>query len=185
MTVENLPLFDVEPLRLLAGGAFERGEAHHRDQRVEILAIEPGRVLAKVAGTEDYRVNLLGAGETVSGECACPAFDDHGFCKHMVAAALTANESHHDHGQVSVSPLARIRAHLADQPNEALVEMIVELAERDRALFRKLEIASAAHSALTRRRRVSWRAWAACATPPNRRPISRTSRRASAAGAIS
>jgi uncharacterized Zn finger protein len=147
MTVENLPRFDVEALRLLAGDAFARGEAYHRDRRVEILAIEPERVLAKVTGTADYRVNLRGADETIRGECTCPAFDDDGFCKHMVAAALTANESNHGPEPMSAGPLARIRAHLADKPNEDLVDMIVELAERDPALFRRLEIASAADGA--------------------------------------
>ena len=93
MTAENLPRFDIATLKRLAGGAFPRGEAYHREGRVEILAVEPRRVLAQVTGTEDYRVNLLGAGETIKGECSCPAFDDYGFCKHMVATALAANES--------------------------------------------------------------------------------------------
>ena len=44
---------------------------------------------------------------------------------------------------IDAGALARIRAHLAGKPNAALVAMIVELAERDPALFRKLEIASA------------------------------------------
>jgi hypothetical protein len=85
MTAEKLPRFDIAALKRLAGGAFVRGEAYHREGRVEILAIEPRRVLARVTGTEDYRVNLLGQGETIKGECDCPAFDDYGFCKHMVA----------------------------------------------------------------------------------------------------
>ena len=147
MTAENLPRFDIAALRRLAGSAFTRGEAYHRDGRVEILAIEPRRVLAQVAGTEDYRVNLLGKGETIKGECSCPAFDDYGFCKHMVAAALAANESDHGPEAGGAGALARIRAHLADKPNGVLVRMIVELAERDPALFRKLEIASAADGA--------------------------------------
>ena len=109
---------------------------------MEILDIEPRRVLAQVAGTEDYRVNLRGAGETIKGECNCPAFDDYGFCKHMVATALAANEIDQGHEQSS-GALARIRAHLADKPNGVLVAMIVDLAERDPALFRKLEMASA------------------------------------------
>jgi uncharacterized Zn finger protein len=147
MTAENLPRFDIAALRRLAGSAFTRGEAYHRDGRVEILAIEPRRVLAQVAGTEDYRVNLLGKGETIKGECSCPAFDDYGFCKHMVAAALAANESDHGPEAGGAGALARIRAHLADKPNGVLVRMIVELAERDPALFRKLEIASAVDGA--------------------------------------
>ena len=147
MTGENLPRFDIAALKRLAGGAFVRGEAYHREGRVEILAIEPRRVLAQVTGTEDYRVNLLGKGETIKGECDCPAFDDYGFCKHMVATALSANESDRSPESAGADALARIRAHLAGKPNAALVAMIVELAERDRALFRKLEIASAADGA--------------------------------------
>ena len=147
MTAQNLPRFDIAALKRLAGGAFVRGEAYHRDGRVEILAIEPGRVLAHVAGTEDYRVNLLGKGETIKGECSCPAFDDYGFCKHLVATALAVNESDHGLEPEGAGALARIRAHLADKPNAVLVAMIVDLAERDRALFRKLEIASAADGA--------------------------------------
>ena len=147
MTAENLPSFDIAALKRLAGAAFARGEAYHRDGRVEILAIEPRRVLAQVAGTEDYRVNLLGKGETIKGECTCPAFDDYGFCKHMVATALSANERDHGPEPQGVGALARIRAHLAGKPNGVLVAMIVDLAERDRALFRKLEIASAADGA--------------------------------------
>jgi uncharacterized Zn finger protein len=145
MTVENLQRFDVAALKRLAGGAFARGEAYHREGRVDLLAIEPKRVLARVSGTEDYRVNLLGAGETIKGECDCPAFDDYGFCKHMVATALAANAT--GHGEQSSGVLARIRAHLEDKSNGVLVAMIVELAERDPALFRKLEIASAADRA--------------------------------------
>ncbi|MFZ0600335.1 MAG: DUF6880 family protein [Roseiarcus sp.] len=146
MTVENLQRFDVAALKRLAGGAFARGEAYYREGRVEILAFEPRRVLARVTGTEDYRVNLLGAGETIKGECNCPAFDDYGFCKHMVATALAANATGPAHEQSS-GVLARIRAYLEDKSNGVLVAMIVELAERDPALFRKLEIASAADRA--------------------------------------
>ena len=142
MTVENLQRFDVAALKRLAGGAFARGEAYHREGRVDILAIEPRRVLARVSGTEDYRVNLLGAGETIKGECDCPAFDDYGFCKHMVATALAANATSHG-GEQSSGVLARIRAHLEGKTNGVLVAMIVELAERDPALLRKLELASA------------------------------------------
>ncbi len=146
MTVENLQRFDVAALKRLAGGAFARGEAYHREGRVDILAIEPRRVLARVTGTEDYRVNLLGAGETIKGECDCPAFDDYGFCKHMVATALAANETGHGAEQSS-GVLARIRAYLEGKPNRVLVAMIVEHAERDPALFRKLELLSAADGA--------------------------------------
>ena len=104
MTVRNLPRFDIAALKRVAGAAFARGEAYHCDGRVELLAVEPGRVLAEVSGSEDYRVGLVRKGETFGGECTCPAFEDFGFCKHMVATALAANESAVDSGRRRVRP---------------------------------------------------------------------------------
>jgi hypothetical protein len=145
MTVGNLPRFDIAALKRVAGAAFARGEAYHRDGRVELLAVEPGRVLAEVSGSEDYRVRLVRKGEEFGGECTCPAFEDFGFCKHMVATALAANQSAVESAP-DAGAFARIRAHLTAKPADALVSMILELAERDPALFRKLDIASAGDS---------------------------------------
>ena len=146
MTVEYLPRFDVEALRRLAGAASARGEAYHREGRVEILAIEPRRVLAQVTrngglprqsprrGRDDQgRVHL-------SGLRRLWLLQAHG-------RDCAGRERERYGGEQSSGALARIRAHLADKPNGVLVAMIVELAERDPALFRKLEIASAADGA--------------------------------------
>ncbi len=140
--------FDVEALRQLAGAkVFARGESYFGGGSVQILAIEPKRVLASVAGTEDYRVVLTGQGDAIDGECSCPAFEDQGFCKHMVATALAANAAGGDTEAEGAGALSRIRAHLKAKGTDALVEMIVELAERDPALFRKLDMAAAATGA--------------------------------------
>jgi uncharacterized Zn finger protein len=143
MTTRQLPRFDVDILREHAGEkVFARGEAYHRDGQVELLAVEPGRVLAQVAGTEDYRVKLTGHGKNFDGECTCPAFGDWGFCKHLVATALTVNALRAD-AVDGVGALARIRDHLKQKSIDTLVEMIVDLAERDPGLFRKLDTAAA------------------------------------------
>ncbi len=136
--------FDLDALRKLAGDkVFARGEAYHRGHQVQILAIDSKRVLARVAGTEDYRTELAGRGKTIGGACSCPAFEDWGFCKHMVATALTANEAG---GAVEGDgALARIRKHLKSKRVDALVDIIMELAERDAALFRKLDLVAVAH----------------------------------------
>ena len=145
--VENR--FDVDALRDLAGDkVFVRGQAYHRDGQVEILAIEPERILAQVAGTEDYRTELTGRGQDIGGACSCPAFEDWGFCKHMVATALATNA-------VAGEPeadgaLSRIREHLRQRGLEALVEMIVGLAARDPVLFRRLDMAALTTGADTR-----------------------------------
>lgn len=142
------PRFDVAVLRKLAGDkVFERGEDYHADRQVEILSLEPKRVLAQVAGSDDYRTVLTGRGKKIGGECSCPAFTDWGFCKHMVATALAANEALDeavaaDHEVDGVGTLGRIRAHLKATSVDALVDMIVELAEHNAELFRKLDLAS-------------------------------------------
>ena len=138
---EHRARFDVCALRALAGDkVFARGEEYHREGRVEILTIERGRILAQVAGSEDYRTELTGQNKAIGGECSCPAFEDWGFCKHMVAAALAVNALDADAEAEVTGALARIREHLRRQDAEALVEMIISLAERDLALFRQLDM---------------------------------------------
>lgn len=135
--------FDIDTLRDLAGEkVFARGEAYHRDGQVVILSIDPDRVLAQVAGTEDYRTQLIARGKKIDGECSCPAFEDWGFCKHMVATALAANAAGPDAEARGGGALARIRDHLKQKGVEALIDMVMEMAERDAALFRKLELAA-------------------------------------------
>jgi tetratricopeptide (TPR) repeat protein len=144
MSAKHRLRFDIDVLRELAGEkVFARGAAYHRDGQVEILSIKPRRVLAQVAGTEDYRTELRGDGEDIDGECSCPAFEDLGFCKHMVATGLAANDLPAGEGDGS-GALARIRDHLKEKGVDALVEMILDLVERDPALFRKLDAAAAA-----------------------------------------
>lgn len=140
--------FDVGRLRDLAGAkVFARGESYYQDGLVRILAIERHRVLAQVAGTEDYRTELTKRGATIGGECSCPAFGDWGFCKHLVATALAANAAAADAKTDGGGALVRIRSFLKEKSIDALVAMIIEQAERDSALLRKLEMAAAAASA--------------------------------------
>lgn len=144
MKPTDRPRFHVDTLRDLAGEkAFARGVSYQRDGQVAILSIEPRRVLAHVAGTRDYRTELTGYGKNIGGTCSCPAFSDYGFCKHMVAAGLAANAEPTDSDAEDTSPLARIRDHLKCKGVDALVEMIVDIAERDSVLFRRLEMAAA------------------------------------------
>ena len=147
MKTKSRTRFDADALRDIAGGkVFARGEAYFRDGRVEILAIEPARVVARVAGTEDYRTVVTGQGKRIGGECSCPAFEDWGICKHMVAVALAVNAARGEAAEGAGS-LARIRRHLQEKGTAVLVEMIVGLAERDAALYRKLELAATAEHA--------------------------------------
>jgi tetratricopeptide (TPR) repeat protein len=139
--------FDIDRLQELAGDkVFARGEEYYDDGQVQILTIEPGRVLAQVAGSEDYRTELRGRGETIEGHCSCRAYSDWGFCKHMVAVGLAANAAG-DGEAVGGGAITRIRDHLGTMSADSLADMIVDLAERDPQLFRRLELAAAASQA--------------------------------------
>ncbi|RMF40876.1 MAG: acyltransferase [Alphaproteobacteria bacterium] len=129
-------------MRNLAGDkVFARGLSYYHGDAVELLGISDARVTATVAGTEDYRTVVTGQGNRIGGECSCPAFADWGFCKHMVATALAANEAGATGGLDD--GVARIRAHLKSKGIEALIDMILDLAEQDRALLRRLEMSAA------------------------------------------
>jgi uncharacterized Zn finger protein len=148
MTALDRPRFDVQALRDIVGAkVFARGEAYHRDGQVRILTLEPERVLAQVAGSEDYRTEIRGHGKHFDGECTCRAFDDWGHCKHMVAVVLAANAAADGADSDAVGALSRIRNHLMGKGVDALVEMIVRIAERDPALFRRLDMAAATDDA--------------------------------------
>lgn len=146
MSPEDKPDFNVDALRDLAGKTvFARGEAYFREDRVELLAVGPDRVLAQVNGTESYRVELAGSGRAFDGRCSCPAFEDQDFCKHMVASALAANAGGGEAmDKDGGGPLERIRNHLKAKGIDALVDIIMDLAEFDPALFRRLDMAASA-----------------------------------------
>lgn len=80
-------------------------------------------MLAQVAGSDDYRVLLTGRGKKIGGECSCPAFTDWGFCKHMVATALAADEAPAETTD-SATALGRIRALLKTKGIDGLVDMV-------------------------------------------------------------
>lgn len=149
MNAKSLPRFDPRALRDLGGDkVFTRAEAYFGDGMVEILGIEPTRILARVAGSEDYRTVVTGQGTAIGGECSCPAFAREGFCKHMAAAALAANAAIVSGAAGSSgNTLARVRDYLGTRGVDALIGIIMDMAERDTALLRKLEIAAAAAGA--------------------------------------
>jgi uncharacterized Zn finger protein len=83
--VENLTR---DAMLELAGKTyFERGEGYHRGGHVSALVEHEGVIVAKVAGTEDYRVRLW-AEDGLAFSCDCPLGLDGEFCKHCVAAGL-------------------------------------------------------------------------------------------------
>jgi uncharacterized Zn finger protein len=144
MSAKDRPRFDIDAVRDLAGEkVFARGKEYFSDGQVQIIALEPERVLAQVDGTEIYRTEVTGRGKSIGGECSCRAFEDWGFCKHMVATALAANAAGTGSEAKGAGVLSRIRDHLRGKGVDALIEMIVKLAERDLTLLGKLDTAAA------------------------------------------
>jgi uncharacterized Zn finger protein len=144
-TVAGLHCFDVAALRDVVGEkVFARGAAYHEDERVEIISFDGACVRARVIGSEVYRCELVGSGKKFSGKCSCPAFSDWGFCKHLVATALTVNSRGPGALEQASGRFANIREHLRARGIEALVEMVVGLAERDPSLLTELELSAVA-----------------------------------------
>ena len=138
------PRFDIETLRNLAGEtAFARGQAYLRSGHVQILEIDPKRVLAQVVGTKDYRTELTGSGKHIRGSCSCPVVTEQYFCKHMVATALAANGGAGSPELEGADRLSRMSVDLYGKSVEALVEKIVQLAWREPSLLRKLDMPAA------------------------------------------
>src|SRR3546814_10022965 len=79
-----------------------------------------------------------------------PAFEDWGFCKHMVATALAANAAGGDTEAEGAGTLAQICGYLKKKSVDSLVGMIMDLAERDPVLFRRLDMAATADRKSTR-----------------------------------
>jgi uncharacterized Zn finger protein len=140
--------FDEDALRESAGDkVFARGQDYFASGQVEIISIEKTRVVAKVVGSEIYRVELEGAGSRFSGSCSCPAFSDWGFCKHLVATALAANGAGPEALSAGANRLTRIREHLRAKGTDALVEFVMGLAESEPSLLKELELAAAMEDA--------------------------------------
>jgi tetratricopeptide (TPR) repeat protein len=134
--------FDLDAVKAFVGDkAFARGEAYWRDGLVTIIDMNAARVRAQVLGTDIYRTTVTGRGADIGGDCSCPAFSDFGPCKHIAATALTANDGVAKGGG---GALARIRAHLETKDSAALVDILVDLAERDPVIFQRLDLAAAA-----------------------------------------
>lgn len=136
-----MPRFDPKHLKQMAGeAAFARGAAYAASGAVNIVMAGAGGIHALVRGSETYRVRLGGKGRDLTGECTCPAFERDGWCKHLVAAALVANAA----GEELPDRQGAIRSHLVGLGTEALADMLLDLAERDMALLRRLDLAASA-----------------------------------------
>jgi uncharacterized Zn finger protein len=125
-------------LELAGETYFERGEGYHRGGHVYDLVEHGGVVVAKVTGTEDYRVRLW-AEDGLAYSCDCPLGLDGEFCKHCVAAGLAWLEGDFSKDTPSGSATMNdVQTYLEDQDKDLLVRILMEQAMEDEGLRERL-----------------------------------------------
>ena len=153
-------ILDREFLRRMAGTrSFERGEDYFADGAVRGLAEHEGTLTATVDGSRRYRVKLWVDDDTVDYSCTCPVGGDGGFCKHCVAVGLAFLQSAADslaprsdcagRSRKSKKPtitMDDVRAHLAEQDKDVLVNMLMDQAMNDDRLRERLLMRTAKDS---------------------------------------
>lgn len=128
--------------RLADPGTLERGANYAAEGRVRGLVHDGEVAAAEVIGRSRYRVRLWVEGDELAHVCTCPVGEDGQFCKHCVAVGLTWVAARSP--AASAGPtLADVRAHLAAQSPESLVELLMEQAAVDERLRRRLLLETA------------------------------------------
>lgn len=139
---------DRQLLRRLGGStSFRRGEDYFNDGHVRSLEEHRGTVVAKVEGTETYRVRLWLEKKELAYSCSCPASEDGSFCKHCVAVGLavvagrTAPEAKPK--RKAAITLDDVRAFLERLEKGALVDLVMDRAMYDEELQQQLFVRAA------------------------------------------
>ena len=128
--------FTLDDLAELAGTkSYQRGLGYI--DAVQRLSADDGEIHAQVTGTGRYRVRLWFDGEAVTGSCDCPWGEEGNFCKHCVAVGVVYLYEQ-EHGTALPEP-TDLRSHLESLDHAALVDLLLEAAERDERLFDRLE----------------------------------------------
>lgn len=134
-------------LESLAGTtAFQRGKEYFSAGAVERLRASGDKITARVEGAETYQVELRDDDGDLAYDCTCPRAADGYFCKHCVAtglAWLAENSAAPKSGAASGKkkrrdPWRDIKEYLTTQPPEALIDLLLDVAQRDDRLYQSL-----------------------------------------------
>ncbi|MFB9962967.1 SWIM zinc finger family protein [Sinosporangium siamense] len=128
--------FSRDDLRTLAGAkSYDRGVAYI--DAVEDLQLDGSRIFATVCGSEPYEVELAVGRRGLNGVCDCPWGQEGNFCKHCVATGLVYlfRREHDD----EIPERLDLRLYLNALSPRELVALLLELAEGDRNVRRRLE----------------------------------------------
>ncbi len=128
-----------EQLRELAGkSSFERGQKYARQGRVAIESLTESAINATVRGTESYSVRLAKQESNYDWSCNCPAAESGSFCKHLVAVAIAARDGGESGPAADESNDSDLRGFLRSQSAERLANLLMELAECDSDIEKRL-----------------------------------------------
>ncbi|MCC8539034.1 SWIM zinc finger domain-containing protein [Xanthomonas axonopodis pv. poinsettiicola] len=141
-------------LRITTPTYYARGLAYADQERVTLETVESMRVSAQVSGSEEYTVELDWRDGALHGRCDCPIGQCGEFCKHQVAVAIiwsrttatapTPSPKRGKRGAAaaaapdSASPEQTLRQWLSTQTQQALQALILELADNDIQLRKRL-----------------------------------------------
>lgn len=126
--------------------AFHRGEEYFSVGAVGRLRAAEDKISARVEGTETYQVELRDDDGDLACNCTCPRAADGYFCKHCVAvglAWLAENSAVPKSGAASGKkqrrdPWRDIKEYLTMQPPEGLIDLVLDVAQRDDRLYQSL-----------------------------------------------
>lgn len=149
-TEDGIDWLSGELLGELAGPrAFERGKDYFDAGAVRSLRRREDAVEAVVQGTRRYRVRLGRDHGDLVYDCNCPIGHNGEFCKHCVAVGLALQAGAQgdrasgaaDGGEAPVE--VDLRAYLRGLDKEALVSLLVDHADMDERLDRRLTLQAA------------------------------------------
>ena len=127
------------------GHSFERGQDYAEAGLVRNLRATETGIMAKVTGTHTSRVKLTAEDGEIDHDCTCPVGMDGLFCKHCVAVGLTwlAGHGAAAEGAEQEPGGGDLRSYLRELDKEELISLLLERAEEDDRLYRRLETKSA------------------------------------------
>lgn len=140
-------LITPDVLESLAGTtAFRRGEEYFSTGAVSRLRATDDIITARVDGTEIYQVELRDDGGELACDCTCPRAAEGYFCKHCVAVGLAwlAEQASEHQPKTKAEktrkrdPWRAIKDYLTAQPPQTLIELLLNVAQRDDRLYQLL-----------------------------------------------
>lgn len=134
-------LISKSTLKNLAGTTtFEHGQAYFSSNAVQRLRNTGKKITATVQGTRTYQTELSVENNQLAYDCTCPHAADGYFCKHGVALGLAwlAKKGDGSLGKEPHDPWRDIEAYLNTQNPETLIELLLDVAQRDDRLYQSL-----------------------------------------------